>query len=203
MGNAIQQLQKFCNDLTEYANDLKNGVFINKVAKECVDAIADDIETIFDTYIKEFYDSYTPKYYKRTGSLYDTYIVRVNGTVISWESPYFYPGGHRVSGEYIYKMVYEGGYHGGATSGPPDATMTPFPGYVAWRKPVPPAPEGLTPYSLWGRPATRSISPNTKINIDLSKYKNNGANISGHTPKQRVEEAFNYVNMGYSLFDWT
>ena len=203
MSNPIEQLKKFCADLKEYSDDLQNGQFIKKVAKECVNAIADDIETIFDTRIKEFYDSYTPKYYKRTWSLYDTYNVNINGTIISWESPYLYPEGHRASGEYIYKLAFESGYHGGAISGPPDILMAPHPGYVAWRKPAPPGVEGLPPYSLWGSPAASTISPNTKIGIDLSNYKNNANNISGHTVTERVREAFDYANMGYRIFNWT
>ena len=196
----LDQLIQFSNDLQEYTKDIQSGKFINEVAKECVNAIADDIDYIFTTCIDEFYNSYSPKYYKRTGSLYDIYDVSISGTIISWTVPYMYPGGHRVGGEFIYNYVFEGGYHGGAPSGKPDMAGNPHPGYMAWR--TPPPSFGNHPYTFWGNPAVHSPAPGMKIGRNVNLYKNNAGNISGHTPIERVREAFAYVNLRYSIFNW-
>jgi len=189
--NVIKKIENFVSALEEYSNDISSGKFINEVAKECVNAIADDVDLIFRTFIEEFYASYSPKYYTRTGSLYDVYNVKANGTKISWESPYIYPGGHRLGGKALYQYVFQSGYHGGAPYGKPDADGNPHPGYMAWRLYPPNVHSQEPPYIYWGNPAAQMFpSPESRINTETTNYKNNRENITGHTPAERLREAF-------------
>ena len=201
MANPIEQIKQFSKDLSEYANDIKSGKYIEQVGEECATAIADDIETIFESYVDMYYNSFSPDYYSRTYSLYDFYKVRNTKTQIYWDVLTDGAGSHRVNNEYIFRKMWGEGYHGGADKGKPDMAGNPHPGYMAWR--TPPPSKGAHPYTFWGRRATKTMSPSNRIGIDIDRYQNDGNNISGSTLQKRVREAFEYINLRYSIFDWT
>ena len=108
----IEKLRKMVNDFKTLRDDIINGVFVKKIAKECVKAIADDIDYIFTYFIDEYYDSYTPKYYnkKRQYSLRDIYDITTTDDEIGWETPAAYTGWHRVDSidsTYIYHKMFQ------------------------------------------------------------------------------------------------
>lgn len=199
----IAELVELANQINEVVNDLESGKFQKKVANEAATAIYEDINKIFDTAVDEYY-SYKPKYYKRTGSLYQAYKITKEGTYIGWDvGAHLIEYSHRVSNEYIFDYMFELGYHGGASKGKPDQHGNPFPHFMAFRTPVPgfAAQYELKPYSLWSKsPARKSSSPSMSIGSNIRKYENGVYNTSGNTLKSQIEYAWEYVKMDYSLF---
>lgn len=199
----IDQLQAFARDLKELAQDISSGQYAVYVAHECAQAIEEDIDTIYETAIDEFYNAYHPKYYVRTRSLYDVYEITPDDFGVAWEDPAFYPGGHRVGGEYIYQYAFNLGFHGGATPGSrekKDAHGKLHPGGIVYRSPAP--SRGNKPYIYWGRQAVQTPAPSTMVGRNILKYQNGGANTSGHTALERIEDAIDYVNLRYDVFNW-
>ena len=73
------------NPLYDYAKQLEEKAskieiaskgLVKRIKKVIPQKAAKEYKNIADTVIKEFYDSYTPDYYDRTGSLYNTFKVK-------------------------------------------------------------------------------------------------------------------------------
>lgn len=110
--------------------------------------------------VRAFYDSYGPIYYNRCYSLYNFLTIKEVGEAgILLQMDDSKLNGHRVSPSYIYEYVVKKGYHGGAISGPPDASGAshPSPGTPYWRTPDE-SVDSQEAYRYWGRPATSGES---------------------------------------------
>lgn len=201
--NEIEKIREFSQDLKEFANDISNGNYAKQIGHECAQAIMEDIDLIYETAVDDFYHAYNPKYYSRIYSLYDVYRVSADDTGIEWEDPAFYPGGHRVDGEYIYHYSFELGFHGGATAGngdKKDAAGNTHPGGIVYRSPAP--SKGNKPYIFWGSQAVSSSAPSTIAGREIMRYQNGKQNRSGHTLQERFDDAVEYVNLKYDIFNW-
>ena len=92
---------------------------IKNIAHDAAEYICDyqeyDYKNIMDDIIKNYYSSYKPMYYRRSYSLYNAYkIFNTGKSVDIYFGPDFMGNQHRVSDEYIYRWMFEKGYHGGA-----------------------------------------------------------------------------------------
>ena len=199
------QMRKKVNEILRLSKDLQSGKFANDIASACVRQITNDLGIIFSTSIDKYYK--TPhRYYKRTHSLYTAYRIENAGThITAVANSSKISKGHRVDEvdpDYIFNHMFGEGYHGGATSGPPDKFGHPFPGPMALRTPVPYfSGESMPPYSSWSRmKARKSEAPKDMINADLQAYQSDGANASGSTLKKRFQSAFKKVMRSYSIF---
>lgn len=200
----LQEIIQFKNEVDEVVNDLKSGKLQNAVAAEATNAIYEDLNFIFETAIDSYYSFREPKYYKRTNSLEHVYKIEKEGTIVAWDvGAHLIPDTHRVSTEYIYDYMFDLGYHGGASKGKPDIGGNRFPHFMAFRTPVPSFAilSGIKPYSFWSNmQSIKSESPSMRIGMDINKYENNIQNSSGNTLLSQVENAFEYVMLGYDLF---
>ncbi len=172
---ANNQLDKVAQDILQFSADLQSGAFIKDLCKKIIPYVVQDLNDIFTTSVDKYYEAYKPIYYRRTESFYNAYSIKSNDTSITLEyGPDTMPD-HRVSGEYIYKYMFSKGYHGGATSGPPDVNDNPFPGPMALRTP----PYGEDAFSLWSeRKAKRTKAPEKMIDENIAAYENGDANFS-------------------------
>lgn len=98
--------------------------------------VVNDITTIVTNAVSLYYKSYSPKRYIRYGSLYDAYNITIkNNTLILELGSEFMPKVHRVDEkdpDYIYQVMFKGGWHGGATSGIFYGNPHPNPGTPWW-----------------------------------------------------------------------
>lgn len=129
--------------------------------------IIDKANQIVRTAIDSYYDSYDPKVYKRTESLYSVFhpeFTRTGFDLVFDESRF---KGHRADDEYIYNVMFKKGYHGGA----------PHNGGYYWRFPSPNIAYemGVPPYCVWypWGPAVQSESPWEAIQEEWNEYANN------------------------------
>lgn len=110
-------------------------------------------QEMFDESVSEFYNSYSPEFYGRTGSLYE-----VMTTIRTDESLTlsFIPSNATVmnNGDTVYGLAFKHGWHGGATA--PDGVMR-------YRTPYP-------YYKHWGRPAVHSSSPYETLKAKVEGY---------------------------------
>jgi hypothetical protein len=147
---------EFDKILNEFVRD-KDTVIPQKIAKIIAPKIAKKIENIFNKRINEFYEAYSPEYYRRTGSLHNAYKVSYTAKSVIWNSTSdMVQKTHRVDsvdGDYIYKLTIMDGYHGGGY----------YNGIPTYRMPVP-------AYVMWGRPAARSAAPAPLIESDIAAF---------------------------------
>lgn len=176
---------------------------IKKIADDAAEYICDyqeyDYKNIINKAIKDYYDSYKPIYYRRRYSLYKAYKIYNTGKSVDvYFGSDFMGNEHRVSDEYIYKWMFERGYHGGAhVTGRripnPDDPMgeriwspmlyrTPHPIAIAAGKATGPA------FRKWSKmEVVRSFEPYEEIDMKLNKYDESKFNAR---VKQGLELAF-------------
>ena len=124
-------------------------------------------DLIVKTAIDSYYDSYEPHIYQRQESLYSAFQVELThaGFDLVFDEGNM-RGGHRISNEYIYDVMFKKGYHGGA----------PHNGNYYWRYPSPQfASElGIPPYITWYPfgPAIQTESPWERIQAEWETYRN-------------------------------
>ena len=129
-------------------DDLMN-VIINETNAEIarIDKVA--FERLRKKIVNRWYRSYYPAHYARHRTLYyfANSIIEDNAFFIDYGLSGYHSGGHRVHPAYLYKWVFQLGFHGGAYKGP----NHPSPGRPYYRTPFP-------EYSAWGYPAIQSFS---------------------------------------------
>lgn len=195
--STMKDLMNLKDAIDEFRRDLPT--IPKQVGEEIAAEVYDDIGYIFDTYIDKWYDSYKPRFYKRTYALKNVYKLEIRGICVSWiVGPYVMPGTHRGTNKYIYNLTFEGGFHGGAVSGPNHPSEgTPWyrvktPNYVS---------ENEKPYRSWSKnKAEYTFSPASAINRELDKYEKNQPNITGHTMQDLYDTAIDLVFGRYRLF---
>lgn len=155
---AVEEIDKY------FSHDL------NKVVALTMKQVASEWKDMFDRCVETFYESYDPVYYKRNHGLYKAYRITTNGKTLTAQRDSFYmPGLYKVSTRYIYKYMFEEGWHGGAI----DGVGHPEPGTPWWKTPPPFMANklGVPAWSQWSAMAASSKSPDTLIDEAIAKYK--------------------------------
>ena len=146
-------------DITKQFRE-RNEKIGNRIRKDLTEIVAADAKEVFDNSVKKFYDSYKPGVYNRIEDhgLYDLYDVEINGSKfsISVDSDNLTYDPDRADAvedesgfkEYLFKEVWNEGYHGGADKIKPEKVKafgkhpnpgtpwyrTPHPEYWSWKK---------------------------------------------------------------------
>lgn len=157
--------------INEIQTDIKSGVFVTKVSEIMMPEIKEDLDKIIKNHIMIFYDQYPPIYYRRKRGLLDSYKITYDQSVLTmdFDSDFIPNHYNNVSTGYIFDTVFMEGYHGGAKNGP----NHPSPKVPYWRTPSPfsqAAKSGIPAYSLWGRPAIQTESPNKLVDKGIKEY---------------------------------
>ena len=152
---------------------------VDKALDELFQTIKADLQGIYQNAVAEFYSSYSPSFYGRTGSLYNLIQFSENKDEVKWE---FDPGSATSmrAGGTVYELAFRQGYHGGATGtdkrgesrGVP-SYRTPFPGNFIMSADG----EGydsstfMNGFTRWGRAAVQSTPPLEIWKRELETYK--------------------------------
>ena len=129
---AAKKIQKLVNSI-ETAE--------NKTNEEIPKKAAPEIERAARTAVEDWYMAYSPDYYNRKESLLHVYDVKPQVGLVNVHLSSDELGGHRVSNDYIYNLMFLQGWHGGALhDGFPPLYRT-----------------GMN-FSEWGRPAEKTTS---------------------------------------------
>lgn len=122
---------------------------IDKAIDEFLPQFKDGVEKVYKQSVENFYNSYSPHYYARSGDLYNLLEVDTSNRSynIILHDEKLEPSNDGISSSSLYDIVVEGGWHGGAPSGP----NHPSPGTPYWRAPPP-------YYTHWYTPAAESTS---------------------------------------------
>lgn len=139
----------------------KNAPKVHKeLQAELTAMVTKDIEKAVFRAVHQFYASYRPDKYIRYGSLYNAYNLSFDNNKMTLEfGSEFMEKCHRVDKkdeDYIYEVMFKGGWHGGATSGTFYGQEHPAPGipyYVdgvnhKWLRRAERMPEDESPYSI-------------------------------------------------------
>ena len=151
-----------------------------EISQEICNYLEEDYKTILDENVERYYMDYTPKYYERNYSLYNAYKVRNNGKSVDiYFGPDFMGNQHKISDQYIYKWMYEQGWHGGAhnvkgykiadADNPGERIFQ----TMLYRNPHPMAAKpGQKPYEHWSRFPVQYTTPSPYDGSieDLDKY---------------------------------
>ena len=160
--DAVNSLIFMCNNIDKIATDISSYI---------CDDIEKDVKQIFKDAISNFYNDYTPYYYKRTYALRKVYKVYNDGKKILWNfDPSNMPNTHRINNSYIYHFAFEEGYHGGWY----DKEHKGLSNHLFYRTPAPEnSTETMSPYSIPRSkyPVVKSESPAEQINSMLDYYK--------------------------------
>lgn len=204
-----KQLAQLRKDLKEVADNTKK---IKKdVAKEMANQVYEDLDSIFTACIDKFYADYDPMFYRREGSLYQTYQLTNRNGVISHSfgpqyMPQAYEHSHRVSNQYIYDQMFLKGYHGGAHTIAPDKAEEwgehPKDGTPWYRTPHP--SRGVkNPYSRWSNRsgAIQSTPPADNIREQLKQYAAGKASAINRGLVDAKDNAWDLVLNRYNLFN--
>lgn len=161
LSNVINQIKK---DIIAKANETKE-----KANKEFFPILEKEITKCWVSAITNYYQDYDQDYYKRKYDLYDMLRTRVDSDGISIKVSSDYLQEHRVDNEYIFHLMFEEGWHGGATHGvDPWGNEHPNPGTPYWRSKRFINKEGERSYKNWGRRAYLSlISPDRDFQNQL------------------------------------
>lgn len=172
----ISNKQKFQRDFINWINDLFQR--LSQITTKYADELRDELNSIAQSAIDDFYDDYTPNTYNRHGDIYNTYKVTVEidefeiNYKVDFDPKYMqYHGGIK---DYLFNIVFEEGWHGGAISGNghPDPG-TPWYrnlGAISQARKLGIDSSGLSPSSFWLREAERSNSPYETIKSNMNKY---------------------------------
>ena len=189
MSNSIKQLLELKKAAQKVINDCRNGTIKKKIAERTAEKVYSDIKKLFDQGVKDYYDAYSPHYYRRTHSLYKAYNITLKGSYISWDvGSHLIPKTHRVDSvddTYIFNYMFEQGFHGGANT--EDGML--------WRTP-PPVVSGQKAYTDWGRNAVQTEAPSDIIEGYIDDYEASGL------IELAYEQAKNEVLAGYDLFKY-
>lgn len=131
---------------------------IEKLNKLYPQRYKEELEEVGNSVIDQWYETYDPIVYERTGSLYNAFKVTLNGTDynVSFDSSF-------IGNKIIFYNSFMEGYHGGAKSGKTKfGEPHPAPGIPYWKTPIP-------EFTHWGRPAMRSFSPYTRMMSEMKK----------------------------------
>ena len=161
-------LHSILDDINERAHQIQ--VRVAEAAKEMIPEIKNEIFREFGAYqqdqvgkmfresIDEFYAAYSPAYYNRTYSLYDAIQYEpdeygiIDDQIDSdslFSSEYVTPFERGGGSQGLFDLVFMAGWHGGATGTDKRGKSRDVPTY---RKPY-------GRYTMWGRTAVRSTSP--------------------------------------------
>ena len=158
---AVKALKKIADNLDDIVDDASQYI---------CDYVEYDYEEIIRHAIDEYYYDYSPRYYKRSKSLYDAYKIINDGSRIGvdFDSEYMEKE-HRVNNEYIYHWMFEEGYHGGARP-KGGRIIDGVHMYMLYRTPTPQAiAAGFatgTPYRKWSSMPVARTTPSPKVSID-------------------------------------
>jgi hypothetical protein len=149
------------NEIDKYIEEIGK-----QICQEGNERLAMMVKTHVDTIIKEsmeeFYATHTyhePYSYSSTGSLATFARFMLNENDNSFYVEYgseLGEGGYRVDKDYIYKLVFLAGWHGGAYTSSKTDDPHPHPGIPYWRVPTPWG-------SFWSEPADRAPEPPVSI----------------------------------------
>lgn len=117
-----------------------------------------ELKKIGNITIDKWYATYSPIYYHRRGSLYDSFQVNLQGLDYSVEFDSSLISKFHNNSDYIYELSFIEGYHGGAKNG----IDHPHPGIPYWKTPFP-------IFNQWGRPAKKSWSPYYRMVSEMKK----------------------------------
>ena len=212
-----KELKPIADDIAEVVND--SSKIKRDITEETTTAIYEDLYYIMDSCIDKFYESYTPKFYKREHSLYHAYKVKINDCIIGWDfSPSYMPDGydheHRATNEYIFQMAFVEGYHGGANTIAENKVEKwgkhPHDGQYWYRTAPPIFAKDEPPYSRWsgqskhgyGAAVRKGMPPKTRIEDEINKYRSGKSRIVKGTPEDRYDEALELVYSRYRLFNY-
>lgn len=145
--------------------------------KACNDAIRQSVQDVFPKIeqrgqemfmhtIHEFYGSYNPIYYARTGSMYDLLHIEFSDKTVNWgyDPEKMQTSNGSLSADGLYDFAFIKGWHGGAPGGP----NHPSSGVPYWRRPY-------GSYKVWGSPAAVSASPYEAFEQEFNEYLDNEA----------------------------
>lgn len=126
---------------------------LDQAADEFLPRYKQRVEEIYKKSVEEFYGDYEPIIHVRANSLYELLEVNITNRAfkIILHDERMMPHHSGISPSSLYDIVVEGGWHGGAPSGP----NHPSPGTPFWRTPYIPD-ISYTGYWNWGMPAARS-----------------------------------------------
>lgn len=201
-----KDIQILRNDLADFSNDLHNGKFKKAVMEEIAVTLYDDISEIIDTCIDKYYKDYQPKFYKRTKSLYKVYKLQYRSGYFGWVFDFnLMPNVHRVDNEYIYKYMFEQGYHGGANTIHADKVEQwgahPHDGQPWYR--TAPAVFEKPPYTAWSKYyAAKSMPPAIRIENELRNYQIGKSKILGRGLKDSCQPAIDLIGGRYNIFNY-
>lgn len=167
---SLEQVLKAIEYLeSDFEKDIVD-IFITKAEK--------DINKTFKKVIKSWYDSYPRTSYHPKKSLYDAYrIERSDDGILVTGDPSFITKTHRLGNQGIYELVFQEGFHGGATDGKVNGQYHPDPYNPRYVHFVNNKPVG------WGGLAVQTESP-------LSMLKKTSKVMVKTVLKKDAEEAF-------------
>lgn len=169
--------KKKIENINKIINNLDN--IINDASAYICDYVEYDYNNIIREEIDRYYFDYSPRYYKRTKSLYNAYKIINDGEQIGvdFDSKYMHHN-HRVdrkNEDYIFHWMFEKGYHGG--SRPEGGRIVDgVHMYMLYRTPTPEAISlGLAigkPYENWSKQPVYKTKPSPMegINQKLDEY---------------------------------
>ena len=145
---------------TDMVNDFESQLrqAITNAQEEIDTHFASDIREMMEYAANEFYEDYTPRTYRRKGSMDEFYNVVITDNE-SWVelSEEFSDTEHSVNNEYIFETMFIEGWHGGSDNGfgHPDPgtpwykTYNKHSGTWHWLRKAERMPKGVSPYSIF------------------------------------------------------
>lgn len=118
---------------------------LEKTFPKFVKEIDKEVKNRYELSVDKFYQSYSPLYYHRRGSLYDLLVTNYDKLKLeySWEfdpNKILYTGSNSASYSHgedgLYSTVFRGGYHGGAYHNGSFYWRTPYPYFTHWGQPA-------------------------------------------------------------------
>ena len=171
-----------------------------------------DVQTIAKQEIENFYDSYTPRVYRRQYSLRNIY---QNGVInnhdgdptIDTDDPNLLSGHHRVDDvnpSYIHEYIFRGGWHGGADiDGNMLVPVSRYKPRELYSDENPPFNQvDMNGRKMWHwSPAKHSgMYPAANIETRIKNYYKNGDSVLGKSSSQVVHKAFYKVLNQYDIY---
>ena len=127
-------IKRAAKKIQKFADSIENAK--NKTNEEIPQKAAPEIEKAARTAVEDWYMAYQPVSYERTESLLHVYDVKPQTGLVNVHLSSDELGGHRVSSDYIYNLMFLQGWHGGALhDGFPPLKRT-GPGFIYWGGPT-------------------------------------------------------------------
>lgn len=156
----VDSEERFRRNLIKFLEDFLGTM--EKISDKYEKLLRDELNYIAESTVDRFYEDYDPSSYQRYGDIYNTYKITVTRDEyeVNCEIDYGYQymKHHGDLNSYLFDIVFEKGWHGGADNG----FMHPEPG-VPWYKDL---PEGYD----WLRRAARSDSPYEEMDYKIAEY---------------------------------